>query len=332
LLTRKWTAEEEAYVQCLIEEFQAGYLPIREGTSLRSFLSKMLNCKPKRISKKFEGSDYNGKQVYVSQPYKLTSEEARQRRDRLCELERKFHQSVAELKKAEGLKQQSLTEEAGPAVDHKALAQQQLQNQAAQFNGSFGSGMDAGAFPGGGQEQNSQFLEELALQDMLRRRQQQHQSQQGVQQPPNGMAGSFVDPLLGNLGGLSRQHMNTTPLSSANDYWRRQQALLEASTQLDSLRMAQGSMGMQRSSLDPGQLRDLRMPPSMYQQNVGAGGGGGRPRAEYESEDYSKDGSSSGTPLKKRRVAQNGGGGVMKSARRQSDPPVAQLQHHQNFY
>ena len=47
----KWTPEEEAYVQCLIEEFQAGYLPIREGTSLRSFLSKMLNCKPKRISK-----------------------------------------------------------------------------------------------------------------------------------------------------------------------------------------------------------------------------------------------------------------------------------------
>lgn len=51
----KWTPEEEAYVQCLIEEFQAGFLPIREGTSLRSFLSKMLNCKPKRISKKFEG-------------------------------------------------------------------------------------------------------------------------------------------------------------------------------------------------------------------------------------------------------------------------------------
>ena len=39
-------------VQCLIEEFQAGFLPIRDGTSLRSFLSKMLNCKPKRISKK----------------------------------------------------------------------------------------------------------------------------------------------------------------------------------------------------------------------------------------------------------------------------------------
>ena len=288
-------------------------MPIREGTSLRNFLSKMLNCKPKRISKKFEGSDYNGKQVYVSQPYKLTAEEARRRRDRLCELERKFHQSVAELKKAEGLKQQAMKEDAGPSNSAVGGGL-----DPAQFNGSFGNGLEAGGFGGGGgvhgemPQQGSHFLEELAFQDMLRRRQQQHQQLSGMQGQPSatmagagaGAAGSFVDPLLSNLGGFStRQHMNTTPLSSASEYWRRQQALLEASTQLDSLRMSQGGMGMQRSNaLDPGNLRDLRMPPSMnMHQQAGLSGNAG-----YDFDD-SKDGAS-GSPLKKRKL-QHGGEG-----------------------
>jgi hypothetical protein len=41
----------------LMEAFKAGHLPLQEGTTLRSFLSKMMKCKPKRISKKFEGEE-----------------------------------------------------------------------------------------------------------------------------------------------------------------------------------------------------------------------------------------------------------------------------------
>lgn len=52
----KWTREEEEYVNCLIDEFKTGMMPLAEGTSLRTFLSKMLNCHPMRISKKFVGS------------------------------------------------------------------------------------------------------------------------------------------------------------------------------------------------------------------------------------------------------------------------------------
>lgn len=46
----KWTAEEEAYANRLIQEFKAGLLPLADGTTLRTFLSKLLNCDPMRIS------------------------------------------------------------------------------------------------------------------------------------------------------------------------------------------------------------------------------------------------------------------------------------------
>jgi hypothetical protein len=57
----KWTPEEEAYVSRLIEEFRAGTLPIANGITLRTFLSKLLNCDPMRISKKFVGNNSIGK-------------------------------------------------------------------------------------------------------------------------------------------------------------------------------------------------------------------------------------------------------------------------------
>lgn len=47
----------------LIQEFKAGLLPLTDGTTLRTFLSIMLNCDPMRISKKFVGSNCIGKQV-----------------------------------------------------------------------------------------------------------------------------------------------------------------------------------------------------------------------------------------------------------------------------
>ena len=49
----KWTSEEEAYANRLIQEFKAGLLPLTDGTTLRTFLSKLLNCDPMRISKKY---------------------------------------------------------------------------------------------------------------------------------------------------------------------------------------------------------------------------------------------------------------------------------------
>lgn len=60
----KWTLEEVEYLLCLVEAFDHGYLPLPNGTTLRGFLAKMLSCKPKRISKRFEGVDYNGRKTF----------------------------------------------------------------------------------------------------------------------------------------------------------------------------------------------------------------------------------------------------------------------------
>jgi hypothetical protein len=60
----KWGSEEWAYAQRLVQDFQAGLLPLENGTSLRTLLATALNCDPMRISKKFVGRDCIGKQLY----------------------------------------------------------------------------------------------------------------------------------------------------------------------------------------------------------------------------------------------------------------------------
>jgi len=95
----KWTPEEEAYANRLIMEFKAGLLPLTDGTTLRTFLSKLLNCDPMRISKKFVGSNCIGKQVFrrrTADINRLTPEQIQQSRAELSELERRFLERVAQ--------------------------------------------------------------------------------------------------------------------------------------------------------------------------------------------------------------------------------------------
>jgi hypothetical protein len=95
----KWTPEEEAYAARLITEFKAGLLPLTDGTTLRTFLSKLLNCDPMRISKKFVGSNCIGKQVFrrrTNDMNRLTPDQIQQSRVELSELERRFLERVAQ--------------------------------------------------------------------------------------------------------------------------------------------------------------------------------------------------------------------------------------------
>jgi len=95
----KWTPEEEAYANRLILEFKAGLLPLTDGTTLRTFLSKLLNCDPMRISKKFVGSNCIGKQVFrrrTADINRLTPDQIQQSRNELSELERRFLERVAQ--------------------------------------------------------------------------------------------------------------------------------------------------------------------------------------------------------------------------------------------
>lgn len=103
----KWTHEESEYVKELIKEFEAGSLNIEENISLRRFLSKALNCSPKRISKKFEGSLYNGKQLYKRKTSTLTPEEVEARRNKLRELEQNYKESLRVLEMVEASRKPS---------------------------------------------------------------------------------------------------------------------------------------------------------------------------------------------------------------------------------
>ena len=97
----KWTPEEEAYAGRLIQEFKAGLLPLTDGTTLRTFLSKLLNCDPMRISKKFVGANCIGKQVFRRRGADVTNldpEQIQKTRLELSELEKKFLDRVAQNK------------------------------------------------------------------------------------------------------------------------------------------------------------------------------------------------------------------------------------------
>lgn len=117
----KWTPEEEAYANRLIQEFKAGLLPLTDGTTLRTFLSKLLNCDPMRISKKFVGSNCIGKQVFrrrTADLNRLTPEQIQKSRAELSELERRFLERVAQTNrvKSSGVGGAGPPTGAGPAV------------------------------------------------------------------------------------------------------------------------------------------------------------------------------------------------------------------------
>ena len=100
----------------MIAEFNAGLLPIAEGTTLRSFLAKILNCNPKRVSKKYDGTKiYNGKSAFSRARTPLPPELVRQRHENLLELERKFSEALSTMQRVESRLQCLTAANADPA-------------------------------------------------------------------------------------------------------------------------------------------------------------------------------------------------------------------------
>ena len=94
-----WTTEEEAYAVRAMHEFKAGMLPLRQGTRLRTFLSKLLICKPKRVSDKFGSSHQVGNYGFSKRnaDYNppLTQEQIQRRLTEFYELEQRFLASLS---------------------------------------------------------------------------------------------------------------------------------------------------------------------------------------------------------------------------------------------
>ena len=65
LRSGKWTIEEEAYANALIDVFENGYIEEKNGSTLRGFLAKKLHCSPMRISKKFSGKGKQKREMFL---------------------------------------------------------------------------------------------------------------------------------------------------------------------------------------------------------------------------------------------------------------------------
>lgn len=103
----KWTKEEEGYAQALMQAFHMGQLmDIEEGTSLRKYLAKKLSCSAKRISKKFEGTNYKGKMLYIKE-FESPDESIQKKKEELEMLEKKFLDAAAAVEKEEETRRQN---------------------------------------------------------------------------------------------------------------------------------------------------------------------------------------------------------------------------------
>lgn len=214
----KWTPEEEAYANRLIQEFKAGLLPLTDGTTLRTFLSKLLNCDPMRISKKFVGSNCIGKQVFrrrTADINRLTPEQIQQSRAELSELERRFLERVAQTNRVKssgvaggggGAAVAAATEKAKEEMDNNPPSPPWL-NPPLGYKHGQGAALAAANLSGGGSNRSAAaagraLLQGLGSQDLKSSLDRKHSN------PSLSSRGSAGLLALAGLGGGSNSRQN----------------------------------------------------------------------------------------------------------------------------
>ncbi|EQC41290.1 hypothetical protein SDRG_01265 [Saprolegnia diclina VS20] len=96
LRSGKWTPEEEKFTNTMIHYFRLGLLDIEDGTSLRWYLSKKLNCEAMRVTKKLKGNSSIGKQIFRAlDSSSVTEASVREATETLRVLEEEFFSSLA---------------------------------------------------------------------------------------------------------------------------------------------------------------------------------------------------------------------------------------------
>ncbi|CEG36165.1 uncharacterized protein PHALS_00490 [Plasmopara halstedii] len=96
LRSGKWTVEEETFTNMIIHYFKRGLLDVEDGTSLRWYLAKRLNCEAMRVTKKLKGNSSIGKQIFRSIENTPANREAfRRAQQDLCVVEAKFLESLS---------------------------------------------------------------------------------------------------------------------------------------------------------------------------------------------------------------------------------------------
>ncbi|KAG7395726.1 hypothetical protein PHYBOEH_003294 [Phytophthora boehmeriae] len=95
LRSGKWTPEEEAFTNMTIHFFKRGLLDVEDGTSLRWYLAKRLNCEAMRVTKKLKGNSSIGKQIFRAMENTPANRQAiRRAREELAVVEARFIESL----------------------------------------------------------------------------------------------------------------------------------------------------------------------------------------------------------------------------------------------
>ena len=91
LRTGRWTNEEIAYVDFLLDAFDKGKLPMEEGVRLNDFLGEILMCKGSRLTKKMKNAKLSLRSYKLSPP----SPDKKLDCEVLSTLQEKFFQSIS---------------------------------------------------------------------------------------------------------------------------------------------------------------------------------------------------------------------------------------------
>lgn len=98
--TGRWTCEEIAYVDLIIENFEKGQLPLVDGMKLNDFLSNMLKSKQSRLTKKMKNAKLSTRAFRRTTGYIVSQEEAR----KFSDLEDAFCYSIQDHKERAEMK------------------------------------------------------------------------------------------------------------------------------------------------------------------------------------------------------------------------------------
>ena len=127
----KWSQEEEEFVEQLIKEFEDGTIVCVNGTTLRSYLAKRLNCSGMRISKKFAGKN-KGNLMFLGRPNATKGDS-----EKLRKLDECYVQSILRENQANTLALNHINAQRN-AQGMQALAMQQAQHTASAQVGGVG--------------------------------------------------------------------------------------------------------------------------------------------------------------------------------------------------
>lgn len=200
----KWTAEEEMYAACIMEAFKEGSLnDVAEGVSLRGYLAEKLRTNVKRISKKYEGTNYNGKRVYLEKT-NLPESVVTARRSKLKELEYKFEKSVKLMEDAESAKKDMA----------RLNSPRSLMSSFPPRYSTIASGLQApSSFPPNSLAVQAGFVSRDVMEEnlMILARQSAANSIQATRRSLTGLGSSLSMASFGSLSNLELQALMTPP-------------------------------------------------------------------------------------------------------------------------